>query len=240
MCIRDRLNKPVVIVSGYIYEEGADPNNRASNYYNTAHLIDKNRILKSSYQKQMLVPFFEYLPGEQYWPFNRELFPDALRYLPGNERNLFYLDSNIRIIPLICYETIFPKLTQEFVQKGGNIVINLVNDIWLGDQWASSYHFAVGLFRSIEHRVPWVRVSNSGISGKVSASGTIDEATLTDQQSIAIRVFDVEIPPERSFYSKYGDIFLYALLAIMLFGIFYGKVRKVSRVVKGASGERTT
>jgi len=232
-----KLNKPVVIVSGYIYEEGADPNDSASRYYNTAHLIDENRVLKSSYQKQELVPFFEYLPREQQWPFLRELFPEALRYIPGNEANVFHLDSNTRIIPLICYETIFPQLTREFIQKDGNIIINLVNDIWLGDQWASSYHFAVGLFRSIEHRVPWVRVSNSGISGMVSASGVIDSATLTAQQVIASRVFDVEIPSERSFYSRYGDIFLFGLLVVILIGTFNDKMRKVLKVHRRGSSE---
>jgi len=215
-----RLKVPVVIVSGYIYEEGADPSNPKAQYFNTAHLIDKNRKLKASYPKQTLVPFFEYLPYEETFPFLRELFPDTLRYVPGENTELFHLDEDTHIIPLICYEIVFPGMTQKFVGQGGNLIINLTNDIWLGDTQGSAYHFALGLFRAVEHRLPWVRATNSGISGLVSAVGKIDPTSITRNQSKATRVYDVVIPKERSFYSQFGDVFLFVLIGFLTISLF--------------------
>jgi len=219
-----KLKKPVVIVSGYIYEEGADLNNPSAQYFNTAHLIDSNKQLKASYRKQTLVPFFEYLPYEDSFPFLRNLFPNTLRYVPGSNLEVFEFDSQTRILPLICYETIFPKTTQDFVNDGGNIIINLTNDIWLGDTQGSEYHFALGMFRAIEHRIPWVRATNSGISGYVSAAGEIKPDSLTPRQSIATRVYEVTIPKERSVYSQYGDVFLYLMVIVLLCGLLKERV----------------
>jgi len=215
-----KLNKPMVIVSGYIYERGVDPDNPLSRYFNTAHLIDQNRALKANYSKQILVPFFEYIPNEDAFPFLRKLFPDTHRYVPGNQTTLFHFDDHVRLIPLICYEVVFPSMTQDFIEKGGNIIINLTNDIWLGDTKGSIYHFAMGLFRTIEHRVPWVRATNSGISASVSAAGVINQESLTAVQSQDMRVYDVVIPAKRSFYSRYGDVFFVILVLIFLIGLF--------------------
>ena len=223
-----KLQKPMVIVSGYSYDEGESQDTPSSQYYNTAHLIDQKRQLKASYRKQTLVPFFEYLPNEQNFPFLRKLFPDTHRYASGSQTSLFQLDDEVGIIPLICYETIFPGMTQDFIEQGGNLIINLTNDIWLGDSKGSAYHFSLGLFRSIEHRVPWVRATNSGISGVASAAGIINQDSLTPVQSLATRVFEVAIPAERSFYSRFGDWFLYSLIVLLVLALFDRQLKSLT------------
>jgi len=213
------IKKPMLLVSGYNYETPPTTQNPTPEYYNTAQLIDQNHKLQGSYDKQILVPFFEYIPAEAYFPFLRKLFPGALHYVPGKQEQIFNFNDAINIIPLICYETVFPELTRQFVKQGGNIIFNLTNDIWFGDYWGSAYHFSLGIFRSIENRVPWIRATNSGISGVAKASGEIITETLTPQLETATRVFNVEIPPERSFYFHYGDIFLHMLMIILIFNL---------------------
>jgi len=221
------IKKPILLVSGYIYETPPVPTKKEPHYYNTAQLIDENAVLQDSYAKQILVPFFEYLPAEERYPFLRDFFPGALFYIPGEEFTLFDLNADTHIIPLICYETVFPKMTQTFVELGGNIIINLTNDVWFGDSRGSASHFAVGLFRSIEHRVPWIRATNSGVSGVAKATGEIIDGSTTPLFETATRVFEVGIPPERSIYSRYGDVFLYGLVLVLLFGLFKDKFWRV-------------
>ena len=225
-----KLEKPMLIVSGHVYGHGVDPDDPLSEYYNAAHLINQERALTATYSKQVLVPFFEFVPGESYFPVLRKLFPNTHRYISGDEEKIFKLNEEVSIIPLICYETVFPDITRRFIKEGGNIIINLSNDIWLGQERASEYHFALGMFRTIEYNVPWVRVTNSGISGVVSASGIIDPLSLTAFQAQDARVYQVRIPSSRSLYATYGDMFLHVLVLIFLFALFRGHLG--SRVQK--------
>jgi apolipoprotein N-acyltransferase len=211
-----KMKKPVVLVSGHVYPNGVNPDDPESEYFNAAHFINADRKLEETYYKQVLVPFFEFLPGEEAAPFLRELFPNSNRYIPGKTEKLFKLNEQVRIIPLICYETIFPDIARRFVEKGGNLIVNVSNDAWLGSGNGSEYHFALGMFRAVENHMPWVRVTNSGISGVVSAQGIIQLDGLTDIESRDARVYEVNISPDRSVYANYGDVFLYSLLVMLV------------------------
>jgi len=216
--------KPMLIVSGYLYKNQPSSENPNPQYYNTAQLIDQNGDLTGIYKKQILVPFFEYLPGEKYFPFLRKLFPGTLRYVPGSEPAPLPFTTKVKIIPLICYETIFPDITRALIDKGGNIIINMTNDIWFGDSWGSSYHFALGIFRSIEHRVPWIRVTNSGVSGVAKTTGEIIEGSTTPLFKKETRVIKVTIPSKRSFYSIHGDLILHLVVTLLLFNLLSPKI----------------
>jgi apolipoprotein N-acyltransferase len=77
----------------------------------------------------------------------------------------------------------------------------------------------MGMFRAVEHGVPWVRATNSGVSGVVSATGVIDPETLTPVMSQASKVATVTVPQQRTLYSYMGDIFLYLLCVVFLIGL---------------------
>ena len=65
---------------------GFAPNpQRPGSYYNAVHLLSPHAAVQT-YHKQRLLPFGEYLPGEDLFPFLRDLFPHALRYHPGQYR----------------------------------------------------------------------------------------------------------------------------------------------------------
>jgi apolipoprotein N-acyltransferase len=219
----------LLFVSGYTYAGAAEGENESKKtaesaqlprpYFNTAHFLDDKAQLLASYDKQVLVPFFEYIPYEATFPFLRALFPGTYQYVPGSTSKTISFNKHVNLVPLICYETVFPDLVYPFVESGGNIMINLTNDIWLGETDGSKYHFAMGMFRAVEHGVPWVRATNSGVSGVVSATGVIDPETLTPVMSQASKVATVMVPQRRTFYSHTGDIFLYLLCVVFLIGL---------------------
>lgn len=203
-------NTALMLVSGYVY---SDSSKQA--YYNASHLMQQGKI-SANYYKQTLVPFFEYLPFEQAMPWLRQLFPQALHYTPGQQANLFQLKQNINIIPAICYEIIFPDNFRHFVQQGGNIIINPVSDSWFGNSAGSALHFSLALFRSIEYRIPLVRVANSGISAYVQASGKILPASQTQLMTQDSKVFSVALADTSTLYGQFGDWFIYLLSLLFL------------------------
>lgn len=215
----------MLVVSGYVYSTRPVAGS-ARSYYNTSHLLGNGEVL-ASYNKRTLVPFFEYLPLRESVPIVQNWFPDALRYIPGEKATLFDLTDSIHLIPVICYEVIFADKVREFIQAGGNVIINPVSDTWFGDSPGSLHHLSLALFRSLENRVPLVRAANSGVSAVVQASGKIEEHSLTRLNQADALVATVLVPPQRSFYALYGDCFLYfiSLLFLLDAGFLFGKKR---------------
>ncbi|MGK5092321.1 apolipoprotein N-acyltransferase [Deltaproteobacteria bacterium TL4] len=212
-----QIKKPLVMVSSYVNAKDKLINGEVP-YYNTAHYIDKQGNLQNSHYKQILVPFVEYLPYEKNFPSLRKVFKNTYRYTHGTEISIFSLTESIRAIPLICYEVIFSKLTRDYVNQGGNIILNLTNDKWFGNTNASAFHFSLALYRTIEYRIPLVRVTNSGISAFVSATGESSPINETPIFQKATKVFDIALAKHPTLYLEWGDWFLYVITVFFIAG----------------------
>lgn len=221
------INIPLLLNSGYVYG-GEDLPKLASGkqYFSAAQLISPQGELQGSYNKQSLVPFFEYIPFEYEWPALRNYFPHTYKYAVGpNKSPIAYRfgennEEPVLIAPLICYEMIFSPLSRNLKQKNASIFINPSNDAWFSDTNGSIRHFALATFRSVENRTPWVRVNNSGVSGATTQYGEIIEGSSIPLNEKAERVITVEISKEQSFYSRFGEVFLMLLTLLSLGFIF--------------------
>ena len=61
-----------------------DSNDESEAYYNLATIFSRQAGARTaSYQKRRLVPFGEYVPGEERWPWLREIFSETSRYVAG-------------------------------------------------------------------------------------------------------------------------------------------------------------
>lgn len=230
------IRKPMIVVSGYSYTATDAGKKGEDSYYNLTHLINARGELEATYKKQVLVPFFEYVPYEQSVPLLRALFPDAHQYVPGHGNTVFSVEG-LNIIPLICYETVFPDITRDFLELGGEVIVNMTNDIWLGNTKGSYYHFAMGMFRAVEHRIPWVRATNSGVSAVVSASGKIDPQSVTPLQSMTTAVYEIRRQNIWSLYSNYGDWFLYGLVLLLAGAQSWNWIARLSAFDKHSTKE---
>lgn len=147
--------------------------------YNTAMLVSSRSDYRPSYRKIGLFPFAEYLPFEEECSALRRIMPNVAHYNPGKEIVIFEIDGGKKIIPSLCYETLSSDLIQRGVEKGGNIVVSMADDAWFGNSPAAKMHLSLVLFRTIENRVPMVRVTNSGYGAFIQASGEIVPGTIT-------------------------------------------------------------
>ena len=80
-------------------------------------------------------------------------------------------EKKIKILPLICYEIIFPALVEE--NSKYNFLINISEDAWFGKSIGPQQHFAKTIFRSIESNVFTLRAANMGVSAFISPQGKI-------------------------------------------------------------------
>ena len=205
--LRFQLNIPKNWIAGYIRKE-------QNNFFNS---INYNGF---TYDKKILVPFGEYFP---FSGLINLLFPKNIFFKnelsKGNENQEFSLD----ILPLICYEAIFPNFVRNNLSSETNVLVNISNDGWFGNFSGPHQHFVHAQFRSIELGIPMARSSNKGISGVIRPIGEIINVTNTDE----ITYLDVKIPKKlnTTIYRKYGDLLTYFLI-VLFFIIGYAIQKK--------------
>lgn len=189
-------------------------------YTNTMRMALPSGEFGKEYNKIILFPFGEYIPFEERLPFLRNMFQGARNYIAGKERTVFDLNQGKKIIPVICYESVFTDLIRGFVDRGGNAIVNMSDDAWFGKSGLSLIHFSLAVFRSVEYRTPMVRVTNSGVGAFVKATGEIIPTSLTPLFKKDITSFPLFIPKDRSIYFHSGNIFFWFLLILFSMDLF--------------------
>jgi apolipoprotein N-acyltransferase len=206
-------------------------------YYNSAILISAEGQTITAYNKLHLVPFGEYIPLKRILPFLETIVPIG-DIAPGKDYTLFMLPviplspdsqagrrSAVNFSVLICFEDLFPELSQRFVKKGADFLVNITNDAWYKKTSAAYQHLMASVFRAIENRVFLVRSANTGVSGFIAPSGKIISLVKGKyKRNIFVDGYDSQeliMPREKSlsFYSRYGDVFILFCLVLGLYSI---------------------
>lgn len=142
--------------------------------YNSIYAIDHDGTVLGVYDKLHLVPFGEYLPFQRIMEKLGFQQLTMLRggYLSGAIRKPIELPHAPRVLPLICYEAIFPG---DVVPRDDrpDWIVNVTNDGWFGISTGPHQHLAQARMRAIEEGLPIVRAANTGISAVIDPAGRI-------------------------------------------------------------------
>jgi apolipoprotein N-acyltransferase len=142
------------------------------------------------YRKRMLFPLTEWVPGALDSAFLRELLPWTGHWERGPGPEVVRLDLRggrlISLLPLICYDALFPDFVAEAASKEADLIVTLSNDSWFPDERAPRLHLLSAAFRSVETRLPQVRATNSGISAMITPLGEIVAATRWDARQTLV------------------------------------------------------
>ena len=148
-----------------------DSNNEK--FYNSFIIVDHNLDKKYQYDKIKLVPFGEFLPFENVLEkIGLKKITEGFGSFSKGNVNTPYSYESISIIPLICYEIIFPQLIQKIDSKK-NLLINISEDGWFGDSIGPYQHFAKSIYRAIESDAYVLRSANKGLSAIINNKGQV-------------------------------------------------------------------
>ena len=165
--------------------------------------------------------FWEFLPFEKF--LNRYVFNKITQGYGSLSKVKIHKNislNNLHILPLICYEIIFPELTQK-ANKKTNLIVNISEDGWFGDSIGPHQHFAKAIFRSIENNSFLVRSANKGISAIINNKGEI----IKELNTFETGSIEMDIPLLKSEYKNKNDLIFLILLFtyLSIFLIFKDK-----------------
>ncbi len=208
-------DKNFALLTGAPWFEVIDAKARQVNYYNSAVLLQPDGQVGGKYHKSHLVPFGEYIPLRKFLPFLAPLVEAVGDFSVGRvEQPLVWQQAKAGA--LICFESVFPDLSRQWVLAGANMLVNLTNDAWYGKSSAPHQSLAMAVLRAVETRRSLVRSANTGISAFVSPDGTV-----TKRSELFIpwaATTEVVLSQELTIWARYGYLFAPFCLAIGLFG----------------------
>ncbi len=193
-----------------------DPETREPMYYNSAFRIDAEGTLRGRYDKNILLPFGEFMPGRRLVPRLAARIEGVGNFHAGDELVVFespWTPFNV----LICYEAIRASLVRRNVLAGSRFFVTITNDAWFGDTSCPSQHLMLTANRCAEHGIPMVRVATTGLSAVIDARGTVVEQTEVFAKDV--RVVDVPLVYAPTLYTRVGDLFSWLCLAVTLFAV---------------------
>ena len=142
----------------YLPKKGVD------DYFNSAYLLSPAGEIKGKYDKVHLVPYGEYVPLRNIFPFIKGLTAGIGDFGTGAGYYPLSLDDK-KIGILICYEGILPFAARMYKKESAELLVNITNDAWFGATSAPFQHFSMAFLEQWKHRLYLVRAANTGISG---------------------------------------------------------------------------
>jgi len=188
-------------------------------YFNSALFIDNSGQPEKIYNKLHLVPFGEFVPLKDVFPFLQSIAPIG-DIQPGREYVVFQHPAKFSV--LICFEDLFPELSREFINRGAKFLVNITNDAWYKKGSAPYQHFAASVFRAVENHAYLVRSANTGISGFIDQFGRISSIVQDESgkwifiKGYSSKEICLDQYP-RTIYNRYGDLFI--LLCLLFTGL---------------------
>lgn len=196
--------------------------------WNSAYLFPASPQPESwptRYDKIHRVPFGEFVPWVEDWPWLREKFirwftPYGFDYsltagtseqplgiaLPNDKP----ADATSAGTP-ICFEDAVPEVCRSLVydesgRKKADFLVNLTNDGWYCYWDQPAQHLQLATLRCVELRTPMVRCVNTGISAAIDSHGRIVKRLVSQRGESGRLMIDGLVTDRRvTWYAYWGD-----------------------------------
>jgi apolipoprotein N-acyltransferase len=193
--------------------------------YNSALLINEEGRLIAQYDKIRLMPFGEYVPLPQWLPGASLISGLVGEFTPGDKYTLMPIADH-RAGVFICIESAYPWIARRMTSEGADFLINISNDGYLGPTAVMRQHLANAIFRAVENGRPLLRITNTGLSARITSDGHVLEQTRPFETDL--RNWPVTPATTNTFYTRHGDLFVHvcaAITAILLVALLIGSRR---------------
>lgn len=188
-------------------------------FYNSVRVLEGEGVETARYDKAHLVPFGEYIPFGDLafrWFGLRAFAAQAGNsYSAGPGPRVLDLGPLGKVLPLICYEAIFPRDVNAAPERA-DWMLQVTNDAWFGTLTGPFQHFAQARLRAVEQGLPLIRVANTGVTAVIDARGRV----VAQLPFGVVAALDTRIPGKLAPtpFSRWGDGPVFLLLAGLALG----------------------
>lgn len=205
-----------VLIGGYVQDPNKDVFEIFESIFNASILMSGTTV-KSTYHKNILIPFGETLP---FGPLNRqivEIVPAVSLFARGVGTSLMETKAGYRFVTPICYEILESQYMRSILNQFGNnrFIVNHTNDSWYGDTAEPHQHLFLSKWRALEFQLPIIRSTNTGITSVIYPDGSESRRLGVGEKG----VLDLAVPlgsGEATFYQNWGIFPLLILVGLLL------------------------
>jgi len=185
----------------------ADRREAGTRYFNSAFRLTPDGAEWPRYDKNVLVPFGEWMPDSFAW-VSRALGRNP--FTPGSGMPL-HDAHGARFAFLICYEAILADYVRAPVRDGADLLVNLTYDGWFGDTAEPAQHLMLVAVQAAQLGVPIVRATTTGLSAFLDARGRVTAQTsLLEQRTLVADIAPIRVSDR---YVAWGDWFAWVCVA---------------------------
>ena len=184
-------------------------------YYNHSNRYSKNHLL----------PIGEFVPFQEFLRPIAPLFNLPMSsFSRGDYVQHNLVAKNLHILPLLCFEIVFPHQLAANLTKQTSLLLTVSNDAWFGDSHGPHQHMEIARMRALEFGRPLLRSTNNGITAVVDHQGNF--IARIPQFEEAVLTTEVALVTGETPYSQWPRLILLVIIIIPLIIIFLLQARK--------------
>lgn len=197
------LEKPIcpILFGGKVYEGHPE---KPRKLYQSGILVDAGQVIAGRYHKRHLMPFGEYVPGE-------DVFPDLKRYFPMQDELAAGMHPTVLEMPsarlgvMLCYEDMVSSAARTLAAEGAEVFVSLINGSAFTKRLTLEQHRLLSQLRAVEFRRSLIRCAATGETCVVSPTGTVlERLPLHVRDALLVRV---PLLRQRTLYGVTGRVF---------------------------------
>ena len=216
-----------LLVGGGTLERGRDlDGKRWRKLYNSAYSFLRTGQLDKRYDKMVPLPFGEYIPLSDTFPWLRGIVKGPGDFRKGQTPTAFEAldaegDRYTYSVP-ICYEGILNSAMAKLADV--DLFINITNDAWFGDSGCPHQHAMLTAGQAVQWGRPLLRMAYTGISWVVEPHGDILYETGLFTETAIVR--PIRLLSVNTLYRQGGWLFPYLCSLVALGALLIGRRRQ--------------
>ena len=195
--------------------------------WNSLQVFAPDGAVLATYDKHHLVPFGEYIPladlADDWLGISALAARTGNAFSAGPGPQVLDLGPLGKVLPLICYEAVFPQDLRGTERP--NWLMQITNDAWFGTLTGPFQHAAQARLRAVEQGLPLVRVANTGVTEVVDARGRVTASLPFGTQGFLDAALPGPLPATP--YVRWGEVPVLVLLG----GLWLWLLRKGRRTL---------
>lgn len=176
------------------------------------------------YSKNHLLPIGEFVPFQELLRPIAPLFNLPMSsFSRGDYVQHNLIAKNLHILPLLCFEIVFPHQLAANLTNQTSVLLTVSNDAWFGDSHGPHQHMEIARMRALEFGRPLLRSTNNGITAVVDHQGEF--VARIPQFEEAVLKTEVKLVTGETPYSQWPRLILFLIIIIPLFLVSFIQVQ---------------